>query len=118
LGLIAAFLPRGWLLLGLLLLAGAGTLGVFPIYHAFTQDLTRYHQGMVTGLAGVAAWAPSLAQKFYGRLVDQTGSFDLGLAIASCFPLAAFGALWLLWPRPAPNGGSSSVPAGGPASKR
>ena len=98
---VAAFLPKGWLLLGLLLLVGAGALGVFPIYHAFTQDLTRHHQGMVTGVAGIAAWAPSLAQKFYGRLVDQTGSFDLGFAVAGCLPLLAFAALWLLWPKPA-----------------
>ena len=97
----AAFLPKGWLLLGLLLLVGAGTLGVFPVYHAFTQDLSRHHQGMVTGVAGVAAWAPSLAQKFYGRLVDQTGSFDLGFAVAGCLPLVAFVVLWLLWTKSA-----------------
>jgi MFS family permease len=95
--LIAAFLPRGGLLLGLLLLVGAGALGVFPIYHAFTQDLSAHHQGKVTGLAGVAAWALSPAQKFYGRLVDQTGSFDLGFAVAGCLPLLAFGVLWLFW---------------------
>jgi len=108
--LLAAFLPRGWLLLTVLLGVGAGTLGVFPIYHAFTQDLTKHHQGMVTGLAGVAAWALSPAQKYYGRLIDQTGSFDLGIAVAGCLPLLAFVVLRLLWVPPVPNGVRESVP--------
>ena len=93
----AAWLPKGLLLLGLLLLVGAGALGVFPIYHAFTQDISARHQGKVTGIGGVAAWALSPAQKYYGRLIDKTGSFDLGFAIAGCLPLLAFLALWLFW---------------------
>jgi len=106
---VAAFSPKGWLLLGLLLLVGAGALGVFPIYHAFTQDLTRHHQGMVTGVAGVAAWALSPAQKFYGRLIDQTGSFDLGFAVAGCLPLLAFAVLWRLWPKNAQGDGPQGI---------
>ena len=107
--LAVSFLPKGWLLLGSVLLVGAGALGVFPIYHAFTQDLSAHHQGKVTGVAGIAAWAPSLAQKFYGRLVDQTGSFDLGFAIAGCFPLLAFAVLWLLWTKPAQGDGPERI---------
>lgn len=102
----AALLPKGPALLGVLLLAGAGALGVFPIYHALTQDFTAKHQGTISGLGGVAAWALSPAQKLYGRLVDQTGSFDLGFAVAGCFPLLALAVLWLLWkpvPEPQPN---------------
>lgn len=92
-------LPRGWLLLGCLLVVGAGALGVFPIYHAFTQDISAGHQGKVTGIAGVAAWALSPAQKYFGRLVDNTGSFDIGLAVAGCMPLVALVALLLFWGR-------------------
>lgn len=99
--LTGAFLPRGVPLLAVLLLVGAGALGVFPIYHAFTQDISPHHQGKVTGIGGVAAWALSPAQKYYGRLIDQTGSFDLGFAIAGCMPLLAFVALWLFWKEPA-----------------
>lgn len=96
--IVAAWLPKGWPLLGVLLLVGAGALGVFPIYHAFTQELSVNHQGKVTGITGVAAWVfSSPAQKFFGRLIDRTGSFDLGLAIAGCLPLVAFLALWLWW---------------------
>jgi len=99
---LVVLLPKGWLLLGALLLVGAGALGVFPIYHAFTQDISAHHQGKVTGLGGVAAWALSPAQKYYGKLIDHTGSFDLGLAIAGCLPLIAALVLWLFWRDDAP----------------
>jgi ACS family hexuronate transporter-like MFS transporter len=109
---LAAFLPQGWLLLGLLLLVGAGTLGLFPCYHALTQELTPIHQGKVTGLAGVVAWAiGSPTHRFFGRLIDQTGSFNIGLAIAGLLPLVAFVFLWAFWnwpkPRPAATNGST-----------
>ena len=97
LSLFVPVLPKSWLLLCTLLFIGAGALGVFGIYHAFTQDLTRYHQGMVTGVAGVAAWALSPAHKYFGRLVDRTGSFDLGFAVAGCLPLIGLICLWFFW---------------------
>ena len=101
LAVFVAVLPMGWPLLGVLLLVGAGALGVFPIYHAFTQEISADHQGKVTGVASVAAWAfAPPAQKFFGRLIDRTGSFDLGLAVAGCLPLAAFAFLWLFWDPP------------------
>src|SRR5687768_17264408 len=99
LSLFVIVLPKGWLLLAGLLFVGAGALGVFGIYHAFTQDLTRTRQGMVTGVAGVAAWSLSPAHKYFGRFVDNTGSFDLGFAIAGCLPLVALIFLWLFWNR-------------------
>ena len=96
--LLIPVLPKGWILLTVLLLVAAGSLGVFPIYHALTQDISAHHQGKVTGVAGVAAWAISPpAQKFFGRLVDKTGSFDVGLAVAGCMPLVAFAVLALFW---------------------
>lgn len=100
-------LPRGPVLLLLLLLVGAGALGVFPVYHAFTQDISLHHQGKVTGMAGVAAWAFSPAQKYYGRLIDRTGSFDLGFALAGCMPLMAFALITLFWKDPEPRQAAS-----------
>jgi ACS family hexuronate transporter-like MFS transporter len=97
---VVAVLPKGWLLLGVLLLVGAGALGVFPIYHALTQDLSREHQGKVTGTAGIAAWAFSPAQTLYGELIDRTGSFDLGLALTGWAAPAAFLLLFWSWDRP------------------
>jgi ACS family hexuronate transporter-like MFS transporter len=99
--ILTAVLPNGWPLLAGLLLVGAGALGVFPIYHAFTQELSAWHQGKVTGFTGVAAWIlSSPAQTLFGRLIDRTGSFDLGLAINGCLPLVAFMTLWLFWDLP------------------
>jgi ACS family hexuronate transporter-like MFS transporter len=98
--IVVSWLSAGWLLLGLLLVAGAGALGTFPIYHAFTQDLSHQHQGKVTGIAGVAAWAFSpFAQHLFGRRVDETHSFDQGLALAGCLPVIAFILLAIFWPR-------------------
>lgn len=100
LGVFLPKLPHGPLLLIVFLLMGAGALGVFPIYHAFTQDLSREHQGKVTGFASIAAWAfAPPAQKFFGRLVDNTKSFDEGFVIASLLPMVALFALWLAWPK-------------------
>lgn len=98
---LVPWLDRGWMLLGILALTGAGALGVFPIYHAFTQDISGEHQGKITGLAGVAAWLiPAQIQRLFGLLADRTGSFDLGLALAGLLPLVAVVPLWLLWNLP------------------
>ncbi|MBM3846665.1 MAG: MFS transporter [Verrucomicrobia bacterium] len=95
---LTPFLSKGWLLLVVLALAGAGSLGVFPLYHAFTQDISATHQGRITGIAGVFAWiAPAQAQKLFGTLADRTGSFDLGLAAAGFLPLIAALPLALFW---------------------
>ena len=111
---VAAFLPQGWLLLGLLLLVGAGALGLFPCYHALTQELTPIHQGKVTGLAGVVAWAiGSPTHDFFGRLIDRTGSFNLGLAIGGLLPLVAFLFLWAFWNWPKPRPAAANGPTAG-----
>ena len=91
-------LPKGPLLLLVLLFGGAGALGMFPLYHAFTQDISGKHQGKITGIAGVTAWflVPP-AQKLFGRVVDVTGSYDIGLAAAACLPAVAAIVLWVFW---------------------
>lgn len=95
---LVPWLGKGWVLLAVLSLAGAGALGVFPLYHAFTQDISAEHQGKITGVAGVAAWLiPAQIQKLFGMLADGTGSFDLGLALAGFLPLLAALPLWLFW---------------------
>ncbi|MEZ5386243.1 MAG: MFS transporter [Prosthecobacter sp.] len=95
---ITPYLDKGWALLAMLLVSGAGALGVFPLYHAFTQDLSARHQGKITGIAGVVAWVlPAQAQKFFGKLADLTHSFDQGLILASFLPLIATLPLWLFW---------------------
>lgn len=102
---VAAALPQGWALLGVLLVVGAGTLGLFPCYYSFTQELSPQHVGKATGVLSTIAWVASAPlQKFFGRLVDRTGSFDLGLALIGWAPLVALGVMLLLWRRDADTG--------------
>jgi ACS family hexuronate transporter-like MFS transporter len=102
---LCAFVPAlqtPWMLGALLLVIGGGALGMFPLYHAFTQDLSGPHQGRITGIASVAAWIlPALAQPLFGGLADRTGSFDTGLVAAGFLPLVAWLAIWIGWPTPA-----------------
>jgi len=109
LGLVA--MPRlaaGPLLLAVLLVAGAGALGMFPIYYSFTQDISRRHQGLVTGGASFVAWVASAwFQKPFGRLADQTHSFSVGLAAAGGVTLVALAAWALIWPEDGRGDGPS-----------
>ena len=71
---------------------------MWPVYHSLTQEISAEHQGKIIGMLSIAAWAfSSPAQKFFGRLIDRTGSFDLGLAVDGWLPLVAFLFLLLFW---------------------
>jgi ACS family hexuronate transporter-like MFS transporter len=95
---LVPWLGQGWPLLFVLALGGAGALGVFPIYHAFTQDISGQHQGKITGMAGVVTWiVTGQMQHLFGWLADHTGSFDLGLALAASLPVLAVLPLCLFW---------------------
>ena len=100
LGLVAVpWLGSGPMLLAVLLVAGAGALGLFPIYYSFTQDISRHHQGLVTGVASFFAWVASASfQPLFGRHADQTESFSIGLAAAGAVTLLALAAWAILWP--------------------
>jgi ACS family hexuronate transporter-like MFS transporter len=97
---VASLLPQGWLLLATLLAVAAGTLGVFPCYYSFTQELTTEYMGRLTGILSFTGWlASSPMQKLFGYVVDRTGSYDLNLAILGWSPMAGLVAFLLLWPR-------------------
>ena len=101
---LAPWLGTRWLLSAVLMIAGAGALGLFPIYHAFTQDISGRHQGRITGIAGVAAWlAPAPAQRLFGFVADRTGSFDAGLVMAAFLPIIAWLTLALGWGPQSPS---------------
>jgi ACS family hexuronate transporter-like MFS transporter len=98
LSIVAAFLPAGPALLGIFLLIGFGSLGVFPNYYSFSQDLTVRHQGKVTGTLGFFCWIAMAAwQELIGYLVHTTSSYTLCFLIAGLAPLVGFLALLLLW---------------------
>lgn len=97
-GVAILVLPAGWPLLSVLLLAGCGSLGLFPCYYSFSQELSVRHQGKVTGLLGTFAWAmTSPLHSFFGWLIDRTGSYDVGMALAGLCPLVSAAALWIVW---------------------
>ena len=53
---LAAFLPASSMLLVTLLLVGFGSLGQFPLYYAFTQELSTRRMGKVTGVLSFLTW--------------------------------------------------------------
>jgi ACS family hexuronate transporter-like MFS transporter len=95
------------------LLVGFGSLGVFPCYYSFTQDLSERHQGKISGTLGFLAWVILAGwQWLIGQLVHATGSYTAPFVISAVFPLAGFVALSVLWgsdarpetPPPPPDG--------------
>lgn len=98
---LAAALPAGWPLLGVLLLVAAGTLGLFPCYYSFTQELSQRHMGKLTGLLSFIGWmASSPMQPVFGEAVDRTGSFDMGITLVGWSPLVGLLLFMLLWREP------------------
>jgi ACS family hexuronate transporter-like MFS transporter len=103
LSVVAARLPHGWPLLALLLVVGFGSLGVFPAYYSFSQELTVRHQGMLTGVLSCGCWlAMALLHELVGKQILETGSYRTGVALAGFGPLIGFVALVLLWGSNAP----------------
>jgi ACS family hexuronate transporter-like MFS transporter len=98
---LVAVLPKSWLLLATLLLVGAGALGVYPCFYSFVQEISPQHVGKIYGLLATLVWAiSSPVHKYFGRYVDQTQSFDLGIAVVGLTPLVGYLALWLFWGQP------------------
>jgi len=98
--LVAALLPKGPVLLAVLLVVAGATLGMFPCYYSFAQDLGRQNVGKVSGLLAALGWVVSAPMhKWFGHEIDATKSYDLGLALIGWAPLLGFAALLLLWRR-------------------
>jgi ACS family hexuronate transporter-like MFS transporter len=104
LSVTAAVVRQERLLMGLLLLIGFASLGLYPLYYSFSQDLTVRHQGKVTGALGCINWlAMYLLQAVVGEAVNATGSYVTGTALAGLAPLAGVAALLLFWGRVVPH---------------
>ncbi len=102
----AAFASRGPMLLLLLLLVAFGSLGLFPIYYSFNQEISARNQGKVGGSLGFAAWMSMyFLHPFVGRLVDQNPDVRPYLfASVGLAPLIGFAVLAGCWgKRPVAN---------------
>jgi ACS family hexuronate transporter-like MFS transporter len=101
LGIVAAQAPKGPLLLGLLLLIGAGSLGLFPNYYAFGQEISGKHQGLVVGSLATFAWlATGWMQNRVGQTIQATESYVSSMALMGGAPFLAFLVLWWFWDWP------------------
>jgi ACS family hexuronate transporter-like MFS transporter len=97
------WLGKGWPLLAVLLVVGAGALALFPCYYSFVQELSAAHVGRLTGLLSLWVWAvTSPMHSFFGMLVDRTGSYDAGLVVAGLAPWLGVVAMKLFWRRNEP----------------
>lgn len=98
LGGFAAVAPSGPILFTLLLLVGAASLGLFPNYYAFSQDLSGRHQGKITGTLGFTTWMVSgQMQGMVGSYIQRTGSFEMPMIVMSLAPLVALVVLLVVW---------------------
>jgi len=98
--LLGSRLPAGLPLLGTLLVVGFGTLGVFPCYYSFAQEMPARHIGKINGLLGACGWyVTGTIQKGFGAMVDRDRSFDFGVALAGFAPLLAIILFVVLWKR-------------------
>ena len=93
------WLPAGPALFIVLMIVACGSLGLFPCYYTFSQELSKRHLGKVTGLLGTIAWVTSSPlHPLFGRLVDQTKSYDQGMSLVCGLPVLALCVLLLFWP--------------------
>lgn len=97
---LAALLPKGPVLLGVLLVVAAGTLGLFPCYYSFSQDLGRQNVGKISGLFVSLGWLISApTHKLFGKEIDASHSFDLGNPLIGLAPLCRLSAMVVFWRR-------------------
>ena len=100
----ATFLPSGPLLLAVLLVVGFGSLGVFPAYYSFSQELTVRRQGLLTGLLAFICWMALAAwQVIIPHVETYTHSFSACMILSGVLPLIGFAAMVVLWGRDEPR---------------
>jgi ACS family hexuronate transporter-like MFS transporter len=94
---LAPFAP-GTLGVACLVLAGAGILGLHPLYYALTQELPAKHMAALSGVLAAAGWfVVGAMQRAMGAHIKETGSYDIGFVLAGLAPLAGLVALLVLW---------------------
>jgi len=95
---VAAWLDASWLLLILLLVIAFGALGIFPLYYAFTQEITAKQMGNLSGMLGFAFWfVYGMVQGRVGALIDHWHSYSPVMFVAGLLPMLGFLGMLLLW---------------------
>ena len=98
LSVVVAQLSAGWLMLGLLLVIGFGSMGMFPPYYSLTQEISARHQGKITGTLGATTWiVTAIMHPLVGESVDKTKSYADAIFYVGLAPLVACAALALFW---------------------
>jgi ACS family hexuronate transporter-like MFS transporter len=95
---VAPYVGGGWTGVVLIILAGAGILGLHPCYYALAQELPTRHMAFLSGLLAAAGWfVVGEVQKAMGQHIQTTGSYAVGFVLAGLAPVAGLLALLLLW---------------------
>ena len=92
------WLGAGPLMVAGLMVAGAGILGLHPLYYALIQELPAKRMGVLSGWLAAGGWVVSAVnQVAVGDHIKATRSYDVGLVVAGLAPLLGLAALVLLW---------------------
>jgi ACS family hexuronate transporter-like MFS transporter len=85
-------------LVPVLMLVGAGILGLHPIYYALAQELPAKHMGVLSGILAAMTWVTvGTIQGVIGSHIKETGNYDAGFILAGLAPLAGLVAIIVLW---------------------
>jgi ACS family hexuronate transporter-like MFS transporter len=85
-------------LVPVLMLVGAGILGLHPVYYALAQDLPAKHMGLLSGLLAAMTWVVvGTVQGEIGAHIKATGDYTPGFVAAGLAPLAGLVAMLILW---------------------
>jgi ACS family hexuronate transporter-like MFS transporter len=87
-----------WILVPVLMLVGAGILGLHPIYYALAQELPSKHMGVLAGSLSAMTWiSVGTLQGEIGAHIKATGDYTPGFIVAGLAPLAALLTMLVLW---------------------
>ena len=94
LAVFATSVPPGWQQVTILLLVGAGTLGLHPHYYAAIQELPQKHMGLLSGGLSCGTWfIVGQMQGMIGQHIKDTGDYSQGMAMAGLAPLVGLACL-------------------------
>lgn len=110
---VVPFAGSGSLMFAALVIAGAGILGLHPLYYALVQELPSSSMGVSSGLLAAGGWiVAGFFQRAIGSHIEQAGNYDTGLMIAGLAPAVGLFALLTMWGRHRPITTPPSTPPG------